>query len=160
MTRLGRRCCSVVQFAGDYAPCQWWWCELAFGVVKGCGRLQHGRDATAPAEVHLPRRGDDDRGVGGRTEEGGRAGERIDPTVAVVGRTGPWVGIARRAPLHPGTTRKMLRNFGERGDRVATRRGLRSARPVHRLLDRYFGGGTGTAPSRGHWVVVGFFNST
>jgi len=44
-------------------------------------------------QVRLPRRGEDGRGVGGRTGEGGRVGERIDPTVvAVVGRTGPMGG--------------------------------------------------------------------
>ncbi|KAL4143558.1 hypothetical protein QTP88_005876 [Uroleucon formosanum] len=76
------------------------------------------------------------------------------------GEPGHWVGMARRGPLHPGATRKMLRNFGERGDRVASGRGPTLASPMHRLRDGYFGDGTGTASCRSSRVVVGFFNSS
>jgi len=73
---------------------------LEWSRVVGSGSVEGMR---LHLQVHLPRRGDDGRGVGGRTGEGGRVGERIDLTVAAVERTGPMggnSGTCTPAPRH------------------------------------------------------------
>lgn len=47
---------------------------------------------TAPAGTFTTARAGGGIGVGCGTEEGGRVGERIDPTAAAVGRTGTMGG--------------------------------------------------------------------
>lgn len=56
-------------------------------------------------QVHLPRRGEDGRGEGGHV--------LIRRWWWWWDEPGHWVGMTRRGPLHPGATRKMLRNFGK-----------------------------------------------
>lgn len=107
-------------------------------------------------QVHLPRWGEDGRRLGGRIGEGGRW--RTYWSDGGGGRANRALGweTAWRGPLHPGATRKMLRNLGKGVTGWLRKGGRRSARPVHRFRNGYFGGCMKIAAR--HLVVVEFFN--